>query len=360
VLRTLVASATTTALLAAGCTPDRPWPAHPVAISAQAFATRGDIVTIDVLPLDLQLWAEPGYEVNLATLRSGSEVNIMNTALDTLAKRNYTVGAMIDWNGDFPGGNALSRDELLATVGSLSRYGAAATEHPGQLPVPFLPVRLGTATGADATLYVGGWGYVAMPHGSAGEQVAEGLLIGLLIVSVVAIIALVASSSKSSSHGHGHGGGGHASGAASSGGHASGAAGSGGHASGAASSGGHASGAAGGHAARGAFTASRGVDHVHHVGRAVAGIADAFGRAAVDIALSSPDWGEDPELPHEGGESQMYLEMTLVDNHTGLALWHAHQSFPASAANARDTARVARTMLAQLPDRTSQPQTAAK
>src|SRR6185436_18117391 len=121
-------------------------------------------------------------------------------------------------------------------------------------------------------------------------------------------------------------------------------------------SGGHASHGGGSSATHGAVTASRGVEHIHH-GRSIgSGLADAFGRTAIDIALSSPDWGEDPALPHDGGESQMYLEMTLVDNHTGLALWHAHQIFPASAASAADIARAARTMLNLLPGRTSQAQ----
>jgi hypothetical protein len=301
-----------------------------VAVSTQAFATQGEVATIDLLPLDLQLWAEPGYDVNLAELRSGTEVNLMNVALETLARRNYTVGAMIDWNGDFPGGNALAREDLIATVGALARYGAAAAAHPGQLPAPFLPARLGTTTGADATLYVGGWAYVARHRGSTGEQIAEGIMIGLLIVSVVAIVALVASGSKSPSHGHGHRG-----------------------------SGGHVATEGGRVASHGAFTASRGIEHIHHGPSVAGGIVDAFGRTAIDIALASPDWGEDPALPHDGGESQMYLEMTLVDNHTGFALWHAHQSFPASAASATDTARAARTMLSLLPSRTSPPRTAA-
>jgi hypothetical protein len=77
---------------------------------------------------------------------------------------------------------------------------------------------------------------------------------------------------------------------------------------------------------------------------------DAFGRTAINVGLAL-DWNADPALPHDGGEPQMYLEMTLVDNHTGLALWHAHQIFPASAASAKDTARVARAMLDQLPGR---------
>jgi hypothetical protein len=336
VLRSLVAATTAAAFLATGCAAERPWPQHPVAVSTQAFATRGEIATIDVLPLDLQLWAEPGSEVDLARVRDGTEVNLMSVAIDTLARRNYSLGAMIDWNGDFPGGSALSRDELVATISSLSRYGAAAAEHPGQLPVPFLPVRLGNATGADATLYVGGWGYVARHRDSTGEQVVQGIAIGLLIISVVALIAMIASGSKSS---HGHGG-------------------RGGHS--AVGVNGHASGGAAGGAVHGAFTAGRGAQHVHGAAHAAVGVVDAFGRAAIDIALSTPDWGENPALPHEGGQSQMYLEMTLVDNHTGLALWHAHQSFPASAASAADTARVARTMMGLLPARASQPQAAAR
>ena len=330
-LRTLVASVTTTAVLAAGCAGDRPWPAHPVAISTPAFATQAEIATIDVLPLDLQMWAEPSADADLDALRAGTELNIMNVALEALAKRNYAVGAMIDWNGNFPGGNALPREDLLATVSSLARYGASTAEHPGQLPVPFLPARLGTSTGADATLYLGGWAYVAKHRDSTGEQIAQGVLIGLLVISAIAIVALVASSSKSSSKGHDHGHG----------------------------SSGHAS-DGGGHASRlGAFTASRGETHVHHGASVTRGLVDAFGRTAIDLAVSSPDWGEDPALPHEGRESQMYLEMTLVDNHTGLTLWHAHQIFPASAASPADTARVARTMLTLLPGRASPPATAA-
>jgi hypothetical protein len=201
VFRTLVAATTTFALLAAGCAGGRPWPAHPVAVSTAGFATSGEIATIDVLPLDLQLWVEPGYEDDPADLREGAELNLMNVALETLAQNNYTVGAMIDWNGNFRGGTALSRDDLQATIGSLAHYGAAADKHPGQLPVPFLPARLGTTTGADATLYVGGWAYVAKPREHTGEKIAEGIAIGLIVVAVVAIVAIIVSG------GHGHGGG---------------------------------------------------------------------------------------------------------------------------------------------------------
>jgi hypothetical protein len=45
----------------------------------------------------------------------------------------------------------------------------------------------------------------------------------------------------------------------------------------------------------------------------------------------------------------MYLEMTLVDNRTGLTLWHAHQAFPAGADHPQDVTRVANMLLATMP-----------
>jgi hypothetical protein len=45
----------------------------------------------------------------------------------------------------------------------------------------------------------------------------------------------------------------------------------------------------------------------------------------------------------------MYLEMTLVDNRTGMPIWHARQAFPAGADRPQDVDRAARVMLASLP-----------
>ena len=70
-----------------------------------------------------------------------------------------------------------------------------------------------------------------------------------------------------------------------------------------------------------------------------------------DIDVSRPehpDWSGD--VP-QGEDPEMYVEMTLVDNSTGLVVWHAHQKLPASAASKDDLARVARTLLASLPGR---------
>jgi hypothetical protein len=314
--RSAVAAITTVGLLTATGCGGATWPSRAVGISTIPFSRHQlDVSRIDVLPLDLQVWAEDGFQGDLDQVRSTAEGSIMGVALDTLASRNYNVGAVIDWDGTFPGGAALSHDDLLATVGALSRYGAAAAQHPGQLPVPYLPARLGDTTGSEATLYVGGWAYVTNQHESTGEQIGKAVLITLAVVTVVAILLALADSHGSahgSSHGSGHGGGTSASGGGGS----------------------HSFGHGGFH--HGSF-------------HRAAGVVDAFGRTAVDIALSLPDWQDDPALPHEGDPAQMYLEATLIDNRTGLALWHAHQTFPAQLGSREDTARAMRTLLALLP-----------
>jgi hypothetical protein len=303
------------------------WPARPaVALASRSLAAPDGIATIDILPLDLEMWAEPGYGGDLDLVRAGTEANVVGLTLDQLARHNYAVAATIDWSGEYAGGSALGADDLRATVDSLASYGAVASEHPGELPAPFLPVRLGGATGSDATLYLGGWAYVAKPRPSVGDQIGKVLLITVAVITVVALIAVLASDKKSSSH-HGH----HTTATGST-----------------ASAAGHATGSASG--LRHRFTASRGIDHVQRRSHRAAGALDAFGRTAIDLAVFS-DWEADPALPEQGGESQMYLEMTLVDNRTGLALWHVHQVFPADASRAEDVARAAATMLSKLPSR---------
>lgn len=378
--RRALAIVTSSSVLITGCAgtlTKETWPTQPVAVGNTGFAARGDVTTIDVLPLDLELWSAPDYEVNLDDVREHSEQSIMNVALQTLTRRNYAVGAVLDWDGSSPQGAALSPQDLQATMQSLGRYGAATELHPGQLPVPFLPARLGATTGADATLYVGGWGFVNKPQEESSSSAGTVLTIGLIVLSVVAIAAVLfggrggGRGSRGGSSGGGHGGGGggatgHFGGggghpgpsAVAVAGHSAGHGAAGGANIGGGISGGGISNGGGGSTVGGkafnlhrhALSASRGVGHIHHGGsRFAADVVDVFGRAALDTAvLSDPDWAEDPGLP-DGGAPQMYLEMTLVDNRTGLALWHSHQRFPANAASDQDTARVAQTLLQQLP-----------
>ena len=288
-----------------------------------------------MLPVDLELSAEPGYGGNLAELQSSAMDTVMGVAVATLAERNYQLGAMIDWNGDAAGRSALGRDDLLATIGALSRYGGLVAAHPertGNLPVPFLPARLGTTTGSDATLYVGGWSYVAKepPHSSTAETVVA-------VLFIVAVIGILVALAKSSDHHDQHA-------RASQGGHAS-----------------HGNGGTGRNPGTHSWSIASGpLRRSHHSARAAAGLVDAFGRVAVDIALTAPDgelhtWGDDPAVPHGGGDPQMYLEMTLVDNRTGLALWHSHQRFPANAESPDAVTRAATTMLELLPSRVRPP-----
>jgi uncharacterized membrane protein YgcG len=313
VSRRLVAIITAAALITATGCGGATWPGRAVGVSSVAFTQHAlDVARIDILPLDLRVWAEPGFAGDLGEIHDAAAGMLMAVALDTLAKRNYNTGAIIDGNGLYPGGTALSPEDLQATMAALSRYGAAAARSPGQLPVPYLPARLGAASGAEATLYIGGWAYVTPPRESTGEQVAKAILIGLAVVAIIGI--LVALTER---HGGGH----------------------------------HASSHGGGVSHGGVSHGGGGVSHggFHHGFRPAAGRLDAFGRTGVDITLTAPDWGDDAALPHDGGDPQLYLEMTLVDNRTGLALWHAHQTFPAQLTSGEDVARAMRTLLALLP-----------
>lgn len=321
------------AVLSAGCGPS--WPSG--TLNAKAPRPDHAIASVDILPLDLEMWTEADFAPNPEQLRGQAEASITNEALDQLVKHQYAPSAMIDWNGSFGAGQqALDKQALLKTVGALAHYDGAAPVQPGaQLPTPWLPALLGEKTGADATLYIGGWSYVAAPRQSTGSTVATDIMIGLLVVATVAIavvaIAAISGDKHSSSHNSGHARGG----------------------------GGNASPDSATHLPSGVAVTrwhGHGESGVHAFARVSSNIAadiainslDAWGRIATDEEMH-PEYADDPQLPHGGEDSKLYLQMTLVDNHTGLALWHAHQTFPASGASQDEVTRAARQLLESLP-----------
>jgi hypothetical protein len=200
-----------------------------------------------------------------------------------------------------------------------------------------LPARLGTTTGSDATLFIGGWGYLTRQRANHGEGIAEAIVAIVLVLTVVGLLIAASDHSHHGATGHSHGGGGHASLPHAPSGHGSLPHPSGGHV---------------------AAPPSRALAHLHflaHATRAVARTVDAFGRVAIHASLAGADWEDDPSLPHDGRQSQLYLEMTLVDNRTGLTLWHAHQRFPASAERDDELDRAVDSLLDTLPDRPAAP-----
>jgi hypothetical protein len=318
------------AVLATGCGPS--WPSG--TMNAQAPHPAHAIASVDLLPLDLEMWSEAGYVTNPEQLRGQAEASITNAALEQLVKHQYAPSSLIDWNGLADGQQALDKQALLSTVGALAHYGIAAPVKPGaQLPLPWLPARLGEKTGSDATLYIGGWSYVAAPRESTGSTIARDVAIGLLVVATVAIVVIaIAAISGHDKH----------------------------HASS------HANAPAVGASPELAGHLSGGVAVTRWRGHGESG-AHAFARVSTDLAADlaldaldawgrvategsqHPEYADDPELPHAGEESRLYLQMTLVDNRTGLALWHAHQTFPASGASQDEVARAARQLLDSLP-----------
>lgn len=334
-LRALTATVCSGVLLG-GC--GATWPNRAAALATPRVH---QVTTVDVLPVDLEVWTEKGYPQLPEDVRDGASTRLMVGAVDLLQKNGYAIDGLIDWNGEIDGrGAVLERGDLEQTIATLARYDLMTGRLPLRLPDPQLPAKLG-ASGADATLYIGGWAYVAAHHDSTGEKVAEGILIGVAIIAVVAIVA-IALSSKGSSHGgesHGGGGGSH---------------GGGGHSGptfhdhrGGVAAADHPSFVTVGTASIRDHRASSGSSHVSGGHSLPIGTVVDVIDSIDPQTVQHPDWSGD--VPASGEDSQMYVEMTLVDNATGTVVWHAHQKFPANAASQDDLARVTRTLIGSLP-----------
>jgi hypothetical protein len=322
-------------LLGSGCSSS--WP-RVTAISDARFASWVPPATIDILPVDLEVWTQPDVREDADQVRQLAESRIIGASTEILYRRGYAIGGMIDWNGMYVAGSgglvqALEPRLLLQTVDSLAAYGSAMEVTPKEMPVPFLPARLGEQTGSDATLYVGGWGFVGRPESSVGDAILKGVVIGIVVIGVVVIAAAI------SKHSDGLGKA------------LDGAARGAGRAVSVLSS-------AGRLAMRAALKAGSAMVDLARVGvdltiDVVTSVpVDAFGRSETHLNLVSgrPEWSAAPNA-RRSGSSAMYLEMTLVDNHTGLVRWHAHQRFPANPKSGRDVAHAVGSMLASLPAR---------
>jgi hypothetical protein len=372
-----IALGTAIAFATTGC--GRQWPSTYHASADPTFARRGVAVsTVDILPIDLDVWADDTRAPEGPQVRADATSTALGAIAASLAGAGYRVQSSIDWYGKYsgPGGTqeAMTAEDVLATAGSLAAYGAAASRSTG-LPLPYLPVRLGEKTGADATLYVGGWSYLG-EKGGDGDELATALLIAVGIIAVVAVVAVIADGKGGKSgkgvgrrHGgpsepgsseprwsrggggrpRGHGGGGSLPG------RALGAI-------------GRATVATSRVALRTLATTTRvavevGADATRVMADATfrGAYADPYGpRTHIQIVVP-PSCEDDPGVvgcpttvaqwnaPPSKGKSKIYLEMTLVDNRTGHVLWHGRQKFPADAAKPGDVQRAIRGLMSTLP-----------
>lgn len=322
------------AALVTGCSTS--WP-RVTSVSNATFGAAAP-VSIDVLPIDLEVWVQPGVEDSADAVRAQAESHIAAMVAESLYRHGHNLGAVLDWRGSYVAADgsevvALEPPALLATVDSLASYGTA-TQVTKELPVPYLPVRLGERTGSDATLYIGGWGFVGKKS-NLGNKVATAVVVAVAVVAVVALLAVL--SKKSDSVGKALDGAGKG-----------------------VSRAGRAMASAGRVALRAAARAGTAVVDLAKVGADVTLDVvsevdlrlpdDAFGRDETHRNLVSgrPEWSQAPNA-RERGASALYLEMTLVDNATGLVRWHAHQQFPANPKNQKQVARAVASMLAAMP-----------
>jgi hypothetical protein len=323
-------------LVATGCAGPQ-WPRTRAQVDTSFLRGAHAVYTIDVLPPDVQVWTHANSAASaeeLAARLDGVMRDVVGTAL---LRRGYQVLAQLEWDGTYvaPDGGlrtAMETDHLGVTAYSLSGYGHAVEAAEQGLLVPYLPHRLGRATGADATLYIGGWAYVGKdPNNNQGAKIAKGIVIGLLVIAVVAILIIALDK--------GGKGLGKSAGAA-----------------------GQAAASAGRAAARVAVTAGRvaarslqpALRMSAHVGsrlaRGMLDVADAFGHIDTHVYIygGRPSYYEDERTPKKG-PSRMLLEMTLVDNRTGMVLWHTRDTFPAHAPQRAQVHRAFTALLSTLP-----------
>lgn len=335
----LLAVAAAMNLSLGGC--GRSWPqVHGVA--DQAFADhQRPVQTVDILPLDMQLWTERSLGLDADQVVLGLETRVSHAVSERMEGAGYDVVAAMGWDGTYydaarARARAMDPDQIADTNYVLSSYGRANVQAGGALVTPYLPHRLGEATGSDATLYVGGWAYVGKdPTGLSTGKVVKGVLIGLLIVAVIVVVIAAAKDGGSGGVGGvARGAGNIASGAGKAALHVAS-----GMARGAAR--------AGGSLARGTLRATG------RLAEAMANAnADYYGHTNTHIHISGggarPAYAEQRDSPRSG-RSQMYVEMTLVDNRTGATLWHARQRFLANASKPDQVQAVVRQMVASMP-----------
>ncbi len=322
-LRTSVTASVLSAALITGACGSR-WPNQVATVTSADLGGR-PVRTIDLLPVDLEVWSHPDVLGDADQIRLGAEARLVGAASETFYRRGYQVGAVLDWDGRYVGPDgtpqvALPQPMLFATVDSLASYGTFVGNS-RSLPDPILPSRLG-ASGSDATLYIGGWGFV----GKAPErgQLAGKIILGTILV--VGLIVIVAALAKSKSDPLGKIAGGTARGVA----------------------------RAGASMGRAALRAGSAIVDISRAG--LQGIEPVL-EPAIEVAVSAPPpisipqrpvWSNDKTLPRTG-RSRMYLEMTLVDNRSGRVLWHAHQAFPADPERPGDVMKAAKQLLGSLP-----------
>jgi hypothetical protein len=324
----LSAALASSLLLATGCA--RTWPSVR-SVGDEGFLAAGGIRTIDLLPLDVGVALGPQVADDADAVADRFAGQAALEVYHHLVGRGYAATFVgpdgVTSRSDGQLVIAMTPDEVEAVQASLATFGTAQAREARVLLTPYLPARLGTVTGSDATLYVGGWAFAGRDRRAvSGADVAKGVLIGVFIVLVVVVAVAMA---KKGGGGGGQGGGGGA---------------------------GRAIGGAGGAAARaigaGGRAAARGLGRVArtslHVMRAIHHSPDAWGRhhTHVNLYLAAP-----AAPPPDTGPSRTVLEMTLVDNRRGLVLWHARQEFPASPMKAEDVKGVVASLMAGLPAR---------
>lgn len=110
--------------------------------------------TVDLLPIESQVVAYPGHRLGGGGAAVALRAAVISALPPALGARRYRLASVIDRSGR----GAMTAAELAANRAELVRYAQAQRGSPDRLIALALPHRLGSESGARATLFVAGFG----------------------------------------------------------------------------------------------------------------------------------------------------------------------------------------------------------
>jgi hypothetical protein len=186
VLATLVASA-----LAAACVSVGPQ----IELRNVSPAQRGRrMATVDVMPVATVVDVYPQHPLDRAAAEIQLRSWILASLLADLPARRW-ISAVIDRRGMYSVGRirqAMTADEVADTLAAMARYERVQRRSSDRLLPITLPHRLGRASSADATLFVGGQAYAGDEQTDMVE-VLEALQLINVVATGAATVAAAAS-----------------------------------------------------------------------------------------------------------------------------------------------------------------------
>jgi hypothetical protein len=172
------------ALGAAAC-----WPPPTTHVDPEFARGATPVRTIDVLPIDVEVFSDPADGDRWATLPAAAVQVIERSVASRLDDAGFAIASMQTWDGgqasDLPPRTGEEVQAICDSLAAYARDGHSASTRPRDLE---LARPLAETSAADATLYVGGW-ISTGPHVGWADIVINALDATATIATIATIAA---------------------------------------------------------------------------------------------------------------------------------------------------------------------------